>query len=56
MSHQSPGEQGRGRKTEFLLCLEALAILLNSNAMCKQKRTTERKGETDMKSRPKYIQ
>lgn len=45
MSHQSPGEPGRGRKREFLLCLEALAILPNSNAMRKQKRTTERKGK-----------
>lgn len=45
MSHQSPGEPGRGRKREFLLRLEALAILPNSNAMRKQKRTTERKGK-----------
>lgn len=44
MSHQSPGEAGRGRKRGFLLRFEALAMLPNSNGMRKQKRT-ERKRE-----------
>lgn len=53
MSHQSPGEAGRGRKREFLLRLEALAMPPNSNAMRKQKRTERKEGKTGMKSGPK---
>lgn len=32
MSHRFPGEPGWGRNRDFLLCLEALAMLLGSNA------------------------
>lgn len=45
MSHQSPGELGRGRNRDFPLCVEALAILLNSSANTwteKNKRERER--------------
>lgn len=56
MSRQSPGEAGeagRGRKREFLLRLEALALLPHSDAMRKQKRTERKEGKTGMKSGPK---
>lgn len=54
MSHQSPGELGRGRNRDFPLCVEALAILLNSSANTwTEKNKRERERENTDKERNK---